>query len=149
MDGGENYEQTELDALRAEIAELRATQRQQPNPFQMLGLHGELMADKPEKFKGKPGNAVKSWLVAWETRLNLSKFTEADQDSAVKLAILNCETQTSNHLLTMLDRDEFKTWETFKKFMLERYGPRETDYSKWQQLMSIKQKDNESVSAYG
>jgi hypothetical protein len=48
----------------------------------------------------------------------------------------------------MLDRDEFQTWEAFKRFMLERYGPRETDYSKWQQLMSIKQKENESVSAY-
>lgn len=34
------------------------------------------------------------------------------------------------------------------KHSLKRYGLRH-DYPKWQQLMAIKQKENESVSAYG
>ena len=64
--GGESQTQAEINALRAEIAQLRLQATQQPTPIQMMGLQREVIADKSEKFKGKLGNAVKTWIAAWE-----------------------------------------------------------------------------------
>ena len=79
--------ETQLAALRAELAELRAVRMQQPVA---QGRFAEPIADKPEKFKGKYGSVVNGWIVGWETY-----FTFADPEGRheelqrVKLAILN------------------------------------------------------------
>jgi len=138
---------TQLAALCAELAELRAVRMQQPVT---QGRFAEPIADKPEKFKGKYGSVVNGWIVGWETY-----FTFADPEGRheelqrVKLAILNTDPTTQAYLLGLYDRNIWTSWTDFKDFMLKKYGLRDNDYAKWQKFMAIKQSESESVSAYG
>jgi hypothetical protein len=98
--------ETQLAALRAELAELRAARIQPVTQ----GRFTEHIADKPEKFKGKYGNVVKGWIAGWETYFIFADpESRYDERQRVRFAILKTDSTTQEYLLGLYNRDSWKS----------------------------------------
>ena len=105
----------------------------------------------PDKFDGKVGDFVDSWLEQFQTWFAHREKVEGPVDTRTRIetAIQNTRGDISL-LLTKHEADyaEFPTWESFAQFMRSSYGSKECGFDRYIRLRYMTQGDNETVDAY-
>ena len=105
----------------------------------------------PDKFDGKVGDFVDSWLEQFQTWFAHCEKVEGPVDTRTRIetAIQNTRGDISL-LLTKHEADyaEFPTWESFAQFMRSSYGSKESGFDRYIRLRYMTQGDNETVDAY-
>src|SRR5579859_6115849 len=108
--------------------------------------------DMPDKFTGKVGDYIDSWLEQFETwfrHREMAEGTTVEEEMNVDTAIQN----TSGDILLTLSRQQrdygqWTTWKSFAEYMRTTYGSMDSGYMKWIRLRKMSQQAVESVDVY-
>jgi hypothetical protein len=105
----------------------------------------------PDKFDGKIGDYIDTWLEQFETWFrHVANFErEVDDRMKVETAVQQTESQISIELTHQQeDYGKWETWESFCEYMKKTYGSMDTGYMKWLRLRQLTQSSTETVDSY-
>ena len=150
-DEDESAGPNELNTLKDAVTALVNSQRTMMEIMQsQSSCKRKVYVDKPDKFDGKVGDYIETWLEQFQTWFKHREQVESkvDKRHQVETAIQTTAGDI-NHLLMRYETDygHWETWDAFAQYMRDTYGSKEPGFTKYM-CLKLTQQNKDSVDAY-
>ena len=151
-DGEEDHESISPDdtnTLKDAVVALVNSQKTMMEMMRNSRKH-KVYVDKPDKFDGKVGDYIETWLEQFGTWFSHREQIEGTVEDRIRVeTAIQTTAGDISHQLTrhQADYGRWETWEAFSKHMRDTYGSKEPGFVKYMRL-KLTQQNKDSVDIY-